>query len=806
MQTGTPLKRELTTLWPELRNEQCTECPLHASAQSVCLIGVGPVPAKVMVIGEAPGFREDEISRPFSGRSGGLLDEVLGRYGLNREEMFITNVAKCRPEDNRTPTRTELKACRHYLDSEIEAVQPEFILLLGNSALSLLRKSGIMKHRGSVFKYGDAQVLATVHPAAVLRNPRNRGLFETDVNTFSRMVRGIKGTGHTRTYLVKDKRSLAAMCKAILKSEAIAYDLETNGFEEKAEDAKIVTLGVAVKPGLVFVVPIMHPEAPWKDPMRVLKIVGNALVYTNAKRIAHNAKFDDRWLNQFGVPVKADFDTMIAAHVLDENRPKSLKVLSPMILGTDPWAIDMSGGAAMTENLARLATYNGKDCDYTLQLYYHFRDELKREGNERSARLFAKLLMPASRALTDIERTGMWIDEERLALRRIEVQGLLHDINEKLTEVMGFAANWNSTRVISELLFNKLNLPILETTEKGAPSTRESVLLRLRHDHEAVNLILEWRKWSKYDSTYLSRWRDIEINSRIHPNYKITGTVTGRLSSGKEEGNTRGKGLNVQQVPRDLLIRSIIGAPEGWKFIEADFSQVELRIVAHYAQDPTMIRIFNTDGDIHLTTAMQITGKPADKIEKEERKKAKGVNFGFVFGMGANKFVEYARDSYDVVVTDAEAKAYRGRFFDTFSRLQPWHERQRRLALQYKRVQSAIGRVRHLPDIDSQDKDVREESQRQAINSPVQSLASDMMLMSLVTLHAQMPVSEARIVGTVHDSILFEVRDDKVDGWVKVIRDTMEHLPLKQKFGVSLSVPIRVDIKVGQHWGEGEEV
>jgi len=211
-------------------------------------------------------------------------------------------------------------------------------------------------------------------------------------------------------------------------------------------------------------------------------------------------------------------------------------------------------------------------------------------------------------------------------------------------------------------------------------------------------------------------------------------------------------------------------------------------------------------GDIHLTTAMQITGKPAQGIEKEERKKAKGVNFGYVFGMGWFKFIEYARDSYDVIVSESEAKDFRERFFNTYKRLRPWHERQRRLVRQYKRVQSPIGRVRHLPDVESQDKEVQQEAERQAVNSPVQSMASDMMLLALVLLHDRMDPTEARIVGSIHDEILFEIREDVVAKWVPIIKGIMEHLPLKKKFGAELTVPIVVDIAVRTHWGEDEAV
>jgi len=317
--------------------------------------------------------------------------------------------------------------------------------------------------------------------------------------------------------------------------------------------------------------------------------------------------------------------------------------------------------------------------------------------------------------------------------------------------------------------------------------------------------LLEYREWAKYESTYFASWAEKMHNDRVHANYKLTGTVTGRLSSGKEEGD-KSRGLNAQQIPRNPFLRGIFGAPDGWQFVEADFSQVELRLAAHYAQEPTMMRLFQMGEDIHMATAILMTGKVPAEISSEERKKAKAVNFGFLYGMGWRKFIIYARDNYDVVVTDEEAQLFRKRFFAQFSKLAMWHARQRRLVRQYHQVSSAIGRVRHLPDILSEDEDVAAEAERQAINSPVQGLGSDLMLISLNRLHPQFPTDEVRIVGTVHDSGLFEIRDDVVDKWVPVIRDTMQDLPLKKMFGAQLTVPIVVDIKVGKHWGEGELV
>jgi DNA polymerase-1 len=308
--------------------------------------------------------------------------------------------------------------------------------------------------------------------------------------------------------------------------------------------------------------------------------------------------------------------------------------------------------------------------------------------------------------------------------------------------------------------------------------------------------MIKYRKWAKYLNTYLEPWRyeHMDDRGRIHSNYKLFGTVTGRLSG---EGG-------IQQVPRDPFIRSIIGAEPGWLFVAADYSQVELRIAAMLAGEKRMLRQYLRGEDIHMIRACRMTGKLSVDVTKEERKKAKAVNFGYIYGMSWQKFMLYAFENYELEITAEEAERDRELFFEDYPGLRPWHERQRRLANRYQRVVSPIGRVRHLTSILSQDKDVRSEAERQAINSPVQSLASDLMLFALIRLHKMMPAREARIVGTVHDSILFEVRVEHVHKWAPIIRMVMEDMDrVRQTFGAEITVPIVADIEIGTHWAEG---
>jgi DNA polymerase-1 len=446
-------------------------------------------------------------------------------------------------------------------------------------------------------------------------------------------------------------------------------------------------------------------------------------------------------------------------------------------------------------------------------LYHRFREELKQQP--RTARIFVKLMMPASNVLTRMELRGIYVNQDRLNMRYEEAMGRLNGYRKYMLKYLpdeyrpnyGQARqesprdliNFNSPKQVGDWLFNYLELEILEETKTGQPSTKESVLLQLSKKHPAVKALLQFRKWQKFMSTYLTPWKyeAVDERSRIHTTYKLYGTVTGRLSS---------EGPNLQNVPRDPFIRGILGAPPGWQFVEADYSQIELRIAAVLARENRMLREFLTGKDIHRTTAATIMGSHPRDVTPEQRKMAKAVNFGFLYGMGAKKFVDYALEKYDVEVTLEEAQDFRDQFFTNYPKLLPWHERQRRLAKRYERVQSPIGRVRHLPNVHSQDKHVRADAERQAINSPVQSFASDLMLLSMVRLDAVLPSRTARIVGTVHDQLLFQVRNESVAEVVPIIRSQMENVPLKKTFGIELPVPIEVEIKVGQHWTEGEVV
>lgn len=792
-------------VWLPVRNASCDLCPLHKEARTVCLLGDGPVPSKIMIIGEAPGAREDDIERPFSGAAGQYLDRMLKEVGLDRSNVYITNAVRCRPPDNRTPTKTELKACASYMQRELEIVQPEFLLLLGNSALQAITgKTGIMtKHGVPVRLPGGRIALPTVHPAAVLRNPGNEGIFRTDLLSFVRLVQGTDARPETKTGLVRTSTGLAKLCAMLAAVETpIAFDVETGtsnesdpegGLHPWAPGGEIHTVAFSWEPGKAYVVALEHPEAQWDIPIeRVYEALNVAL--EGKKMVGHNIKFDMQWMAVKGVKLYGHFDTKLAAHLLDENRPGGLKPLSRAYLGADEYeaGISFDGRAG---KLTPLAIYNGKDADYTLRLYHIFRDQLK--SQPRLARLFTKLTMPATRAFAEFELHGFPVDIERLRSRHIETTTRIKELNEKFLSYIPDSHkatfNPNSPKQLGWFFFEHLKLPIIMTTGTGAPSTSESVLLQLRHKHPAMDTLMELRKWTKYGSTYTRNWLTrvgIARKPRLYTSYNLSGTVTGRLSS------------DMQQVPRDIFIRSIIGSRKGWRFVEADFSQVELRIAAMFSRDPALTKAFREGGDPHRETAAKVLGKAPEAVTKDERKMAKAVNFGFLYGMGWRKFMAYADEKYQTKVTAEQAQQYRKGFFEQYHGLPRWHDRQRRLVRELHYVQSPIGRVRHLPTILSTDEEIQAMAEREAINSPVQGFASDLTVLSMVMIHERLDRKRAKVIGNVHDSIMLEVREDYAEEAAVLVKNIMENLPLYKLFGFRMTVPIEAEVTIGQHWGE----
>lgn len=819
-------------------DETCTKCKLHRGVDIVCEPGIGLRGATVMVVSKMPN----------SDRYHHALQQDLRDAGIDliHTKIYWASALKCRNFEANA-SNGDVKACRPYLEEEIRFVNPEFILTMGNEALlAVTGHSGIMKWRGKPLDAHGAKILATISPAAVLARPQNRPGYHADLKLFAGMVKG-EHRGRVipiDATVIDTKAKLKELRDDLGYADTLYFDIETNivPLGEFDPDARIISLaGTYRVRGQLrgFKLPLYHPESTWRTTWRsVVRFLVPAMAKV-PKRIAHNGKFDCRWLTKFGQHfIWNTFDTMLAVHLLDENVLKALKAQCQMRLGVEPWGVDTR--SLLTMPLGEVLDYNFLDTYYGFLLYELVLKELKE--HPRLARIFQKEYVPANRNLIATEQRGMWIDLDRLSERLPEKRGDLAILEAAIAEWLPdresddwpkdrrgrpVEVNFNPSNFARWFLFDWLQLPVVARGKEkddgspGAPSMSSDVLKvwgEMENPHPVIKLMLE-RAGMQKDLTFLEAFdRLYDSEHRIRTTFKLYGTVTGRLSSGKEDESkfsgsaSKIKGFNAQQVPRDPFIRGIIGSTPGWTWVEADYSQIELRIAAFCAHERTMIRMYNQGADIHMETTMAVTGLPRHKINKELRKKiGKPVNFGFLYGMGWNKFIQTAFNNYGVRFTEQEARAYRKAYFELFPDLLRWHDRQRRLVRSYGQVQSPIGRIRHLPDINSPEPAVRAEAERQAINSPVQGLASDMAVMGMNLINERLEAEglsdAAYCLGLVHDAVNFEVRDDAVDVVLPLIKDSMEDMDnLRRKFGLHMTMPIIADLKVGRHWGDSIEL
>lgn len=744
-----------------------------------------------MIISEAPNDREDKLCAT-PDRAWKIFNEMLHSAGISKSDCYITHLVKCRPPEGRSPTASEIKTCKPYLDFEIGVVKPDFILTLGATVLkSIIRGSKITEVHGQPQSINGITVVPTFHPAIVLRDPAKFEPFRKDIIKFGNILKGIlPTTSNIHWEVIRNLDQWNQFISEFTESTDVSIDIETNGLNRHAKDATINSIQFGLNTGKNWSLPMGSRDSPWKINYQ-RKFIKTLVKLSSGKTISgQNFKFDNLWIKKlYGVKFHLKFDTMLAHHLLDENSPHGLKELASEFCNAPSYDIDLKTKQGKGD-MEQFYKYGCFDVYYTLQLYYIFRKKLLKDISLR--RLFYKLTMPSARMFEEIEEDGLFINMEKLN----EVEKSLTDRKNKILDRMNSVAkgevNWNSPDQVGELFFENLGLPIVEKTPSGKPSTSESVLFRLQDHHEVVKDLIEYRGIEKKLSTYVIGWRKLMVGDRLFLSTKLHGTVTGRYSS------------RLHQVPRDPEIRSLIDAPPGWAFVCADYSQIELRIAAMFSNDQRMKMIFQTGGDIHSTTASFILGKPIEKLTKEERKMAKAVNFGLLYGMGWPKLVIYARDKYGVDMTDQQAKEFRKRYFETYSALPPWHERQRRCVRALGQVVSPSGRIRHLPGINSDSQGVRAEAERQAINSPVQGFGSgDLKAMAMLEISETFGRDEILVKGEVHDSILMWVRSHLLGTHLPRVKSIMEKPRLLKDFGINLTVPLVADFEVGP-WGAGE--
>lgn len=558
-------------------------------------------------------------------------------------------------------------------------------------------------------------------------------------------------------------------------------DIETTGLNRYKD--KITWIGVGLAKDIDSpVAKLLIYDASNEDDLRKFRNVVKHIRKEKARTVFQNGKFDTLFIeHHLGLRIPIDEDVMLMGTAYDLVAEHGLKKMAQAYLGVPDWDIkkkDKLGGERET-----IVPYLSCDVRYTWELYQYFYQNM----SERSMKIYRELLRPAYRAYRDIERNGLYLDLDSLDVVRKkynkEEKRLLKELKSH------YDINWNSSAQVAHAFFDLEGMPVIYKTGKGAPSTAADVLKELAmKGYELPDLLMKYKDAATRNKMFLNRWKDDCYESRIHPNFNLTNVVSGRTSCNNP---------NLQQVPRTKDIRGLFSGAPGMILFEADYSQLELRIAAHYAKDKTMLNIYLHDGDIHTETAKLFTN--GREPTKEERGKAKAVNFGFLYGMQAKKFVKYALDSYGQIFTLAEAKHIRDLYFAKYARLLPWHKEQEDLCEMQGGVSNMFGRFRRLPLIYSPNKWERASAARRAINTPVQGSGSDLLISAVTQINKELK-GIAWIGATVHDSIIGECRVEDKDYVDETIRRIMKHPKVLDDFGVELRVPLDVDIGWGP-WG-----
>jgi len=514
--------------------------------------------------------------------------------------------------------------------------------------------------------------------------------------------------------------------------------------------------------------------------------------------IFHNGKFDTKMMkHHFGIEIPITHDTMLLAYLcstapeLIENRGKwlSLKATAQRLLNVANWDVELSKKTSHTR--AEVEPYLKKDVYYTRLIYQKLRDLI----DEQDKKTYW-LMLKATEVYRDVEEHGVPINVEQLEDTLAEYTETLTDIDLQLQRIADI--NWNSPKQLQDLLYNKLGLPIPGYTNSGQPGTGIEALTKLKGKHEIVDLILKRRETDKA-LTFLKDWKEKQHNGIIYPTFNLHTTVTGRTSCNNP---------NFQQVPRNKKLKNLFQSTDpDWEMVCLDYSQAELRTAAVVGGVEAIKYAYNNGEDLHRNMAALVAGCKPEDVTKQQRTQAKAINFGYLYGMQAKSFVEYAKLSYGVDVTLEEASMIRDKFFKSYHELPKYYQDTQNMLLTKGYVTSIMGRrykvgFKHLAFPDS-----RTLYMRKILNFPVQSAASDIMLCALIEIHNTLPKDEVCMVATVHDSVeLLIKKNENFKKNILKIQSIMQHPKLMDKFlTVKWDVPLVADIEIGP-FGSGIEL
>ncbi|MGR5288048.1 DNA polymerase I [Vibrio maritimus] len=579
-------------------------------------------------------------------------------------------------------------------------------------------------------------------------------------------------------------------------ASVIAFDTETDSLDYMV--ANLIGLSFATEEGVAAYLPVAHdymgaPEQLDRD--WVLEQLKPLLEDDNVVKVGQNLKYDASVIARYGIELKGiKYDTMLASYVYNSVGGKhdmdslALRFLQHSCISFEQ--IAGKGKSQLTFNqieMDQAAPYAAEDADVTLRLHQRINAEL--EKNEALNRVYQDIEVPLVPVLSRIERTGVLIDDMLLGAQSQEIAARLDELEQKAYEIAGEEFNLSSPKQLQAIFFEKMGLPVLKKTPSGAPSTNEEVLQELALDYPLPKLILEYRGLAKLKSTYTDKLPKM-INpetGRVHTSYHQAVTATGRLSSTDP---------NLQNIPirndEGRRIRQAFVAPHGWKILAVDYSQIELRIMAHLSGDKALLDAFRQGKDIHAATAAEIIGVDIEQVTSEQRRRAKAVNFGLIYGMSAFGL------SKQLGIPRGEAQQYMDTYFERYPGVMQYMEDTRALASEKGYVETIFGRRLHLPEIKSRNGMRRKAAERAAINAPMQGTAADIIKKAMLLVDEWIQAEgdgKVKLLMQVHDELVFEVESSSLGEIESKVQKLMES-------AAELAVPLVADSGHGDNWDQ----
>ncbi|MCI7706245.1 MAG: DNA polymerase I [Parabacteroides sp.] len=591
-------------------------------------------------------------------------------------------------------------------------------------------------------------------------------------------------------YLADTAEKQIALCEQLLQEKSFAFDTETEGLDPLT--AGLVGMSFAIREQETWYVPV---PANREEATDIVLRLAPALQHPEIEKVGQNIKFDILALRKYGVRVKGPlFDTMLAHYLLNPELRHGMDYLAETYLKYKTVPIeDLIGpkgkkqASMRTVPIEQIKEYAAEDADVTLRLKHYFAPLLKQEGLES---LFFEMEMPLIYVLAEMEATGVKLDTNALKQSSEVLSQQLSALEESIYDLAGQSFNINSTKQVGEILFDKLKLDEkAKKTKTGGYSTSEEVLEKIRGKHPIVDKLLEYRGIKKLLSTYIDALPALihPETGKIHTSFNQAVTATGRLSSTNP---------NLQNIPvRDELGREIrkafIADDDDCIFFSADYSQIELRLMAHLSNDPHMVEAFCSGADIHAATAAKIYGIPVEEVTSDMRRKAKTANFGIIYGISVFGLAER------LSIPRAESKELIDGYFQTYPRIKEYMEESIRVAKEKGYVETLFKRKRFLPDINSHNAIVRGYAERNAINAPIQGSAADIIKLAMIRIHQRFEAEQlkSRMILQVHDELNFNVRKEEFDRVKEIVLDCMEHV-------LQLRVPLIADCGEGKNWLE----